>query len=89
MATAREARAGAGAREHQEARRAEMARIAGERFECPPPLLPEKLGFIEQEIGEATAKSATMDGLNAERERLARSIWSPKASLPSWRNRAP
>ena len=40
LATAREARAGLAARaENEEARRSEMARISGERFQCPPPLL--------------------------------------------------
>ncbi|HYC82163.1 MAG TPA: AAA family ATPase, partial [Solirubrobacterales bacterium] len=53
LAAAREARAGAAARaENQESRRVEMARISGERFECPPPLLPDKLGFEESSIAE-------------------------------------
>ena len=71
LASAREARAGAEARhENQESRRIEMARIAGERFECPPPLLPEKLGFDEAGVVEAAAQSAALERLNADRERL-------------------
>jgi chromosome segregation protein len=68
---AREARAGAVARhENQESRRIEMARIAGERFECPPPLLPEKLGFAESGILEAASESAALERFTAERERI-------------------
>ena len=71
LATARESRAGAQARhENQESRRIEMARIAGERFECPPPLLPERIGFEEGSVSDAAAESAGLDRLNAERERL-------------------
>jgi chromosome segregation protein len=71
LATAREARAGAVARhENQEARRVEMGRISGERFECPPPLLPEKIGFDAASLAPAAEESARMDRLNAERERI-------------------
>ncbi|HEX4738184.1 MAG TPA: chromosome segregation protein SMC [Allosphingosinicella sp.] len=71
LATAREARAGAAARhENQEGRRIEMGRISGERFECPPPLLPEKLGFPEESIAEAGEESARHERLMAERERI-------------------
>ncbi len=71
MATAREARAGAVARaENQELRRIEMGRVSGERFECPPPLLPEKVGFDETAVSDASAESATHDRLTADRERL-------------------
>ncbi len=71
LAVAREARAGAVARaENQESRRIEMGRIAGERFECPPPLLPQRLGFEEATIEPAGAESATLDRLTAERERI-------------------
>jgi chromosome segregation protein len=71
LATAREARAGAVARhENQEMRRIEMGRISGERFECPPPLLPEKLGFDADRVDPAAAESARMDRLTAERERI-------------------
>ncbi|MFN4221155.1 MAG: chromosome segregation SMC family protein [Novosphingobium meiothermophilum] len=71
LATARETRAGAVARaENEDARRQEMAGISGERFQCPPPLLPERFDFASAEIGTAGAESAAMDRLAAERERI-------------------
>ncbi|WP_114953390.1 chromosome segregation protein SMC [Sphingosinicella terrae] len=71
LASAREARAGAVARaENQESRRIEMGRISGEKFQCPPPLLPEKVGFDAGTIGEAAAESATLDRQTQERERI-------------------
>jgi chromosome segregation protein len=71
LSTAREARAGAEARaENQELRRVEMGRVSGERFECPPPVLPEKLEFDEAELGVAADESARLDRLQAERERI-------------------
>jgi chromosome segregation protein len=71
LAVAREARAGAVARhENQESRRIEMGRISGERFECPPPLLPEKLGFDEATIAPAAEESSRHERLMAERERI-------------------
>jgi chromosome segregation protein len=71
LATAREARAGAVARhENQEGRRIEMGRISGERFECPPPVLPEKLGFDEEQISPAGEESARHERMLAERERI-------------------
>jgi chromosome segregation protein len=71
LATAREARAGAAARfENQESRRVEMGRISGERFECPPPLLPEKLGFDDAGIAGAVDESARHERLMQERERI-------------------
>jgi chromosome segregation protein len=71
LATAREARAGAVARhENQEMRRVEMGRISGERFECPPPLLPEKLGFDEGTIAPANEESSRHERMLAERERI-------------------
>lgn len=71
LATAREARAGAQARlENQELRRVEMSRIAGERFECPAPVLPEKVGFDIAEVADGGAESARLDRLTADRERL-------------------
>ncbi|MDJ0275217.1 AAA family ATPase [Sphingomonas sp. 2R-10] len=70
LATAREARAGAGARaEAQEQRRLEMGRLSGERFQCPPPLLP-RIGFVGAEVGEAVAESAAFDRLLADRDRI-------------------
>ncbi len=71
LASAREARAGAVARaENEEGRRAEMAGIAGERFQCPPPLLPERFGFAGDAVAGAGAESAAHDRLLADRERL-------------------
>ncbi|HEX8449075.1 MAG TPA: AAA family ATPase [Allosphingosinicella sp.] len=71
LATAREARAGAAARhENQEARRIEMGRISGERFECPPPLLPQKVGFDEASIVPAGEESTRHERMTAERERI-------------------
>jgi len=71
LAVAREARAGAAARaENQESRRIEMGRIAGERFECPPPLLPERLGFDATSIQPAASESSNLDRLTQDRERI-------------------
>jgi chromosome segregation protein len=71
LASAREARAGAAARaENEEERRAEMARISGERFQCPPPLLLERFDFTADEIADAARESEAMDKLVADRERI-------------------
>lgn len=71
LAAARESRAGAAARaENEEARRAEMAAISGERFQCPPPLLPERFEFDSKQVAAAQDESAAHDRLVAERERI-------------------
>jgi chromosome segregation protein len=71
LSSAREQRAGAQARaENQDLRRVEMGRVSGERFECPPPVLPQKLGFDEGELGDAPSESARLDRLQADRERI-------------------
>ena len=71
LSTAREARAGAMARaENQELRRVEMGRVAGERFECPAPLLPERVGFDAEEVRDAAYESQQLEALTMERERL-------------------
>ncbi|WP_152569585.1 chromosome segregation protein SMC [Sphingomonas ginsengisoli (ex An et al. 2013)] len=71
MAAARERRAGADARaEAQVARRIEYGRVCGEKFECPPPLLPQKLGFDPAQLTDAVEESATLERLTGERERL-------------------
>ncbi len=71
LSSARELRAGAQARaENQELRRVEMGRVSGERFECPPPVLPEKLGFDAADIGVAAEESARLDRLQMDRERI-------------------
>lgn len=71
VAAARETRAGAVARsENAELRRIEMGRLSGERFECPPPLLPQKAGFDGESVGDPNAESAQHDRLVSDRERL-------------------
>ncbi|NIJ39051.1 chromosome segregation protein [Sphingopyxis panaciterrae] len=71
VAAARETRAGAAARsENAELRRIEMGRLSGERFECPPPLLPQKAGFESDSVSDAVHESAQHDRLIADRERL-------------------
>ncbi len=71
LAAAREERAGAVARaENQELRRIEMGRISGERFECPPPLLPERVGFAVEDVGEAQVESPRLERLTMDRERI-------------------
>ncbi len=71
LATARETRAGALARaENEEARRIEMGRISGERFQCPPPMLPAKYAFDANAVNNAADESAHMEKLVADRERI-------------------
>jgi len=71
LAAARETRAGAQARaEDQELRRVEMGRVSGERFECPPPLLPERQGFAPENVGATSDESARLERLTLDRERL-------------------
>ncbi|MDE2595668.1 MAG: AAA family ATPase [Sphingomonadales bacterium] len=71
LASARELRAGAAARaENEENRRAEMAGISGERFQCPPPLLPERFTFASAEVAAAAQESTEHDRLIADRERI-------------------
>ena len=71
LAEARENRAGLAARaENQEARRIEMARISGERFQCPPPLLADKFGFEPDTVASAETEGEEMDRLSASRERI-------------------
>ena len=71
LTTAREARAGLAAKaENEEARREEMARISGERFQCPPAMLPGKFGFAADEVKASALESEEMDRLTASRERI-------------------
>jgi chromosome segregation protein len=71
LSAAREARAGIAARaQNEDQRRQEMAAISGERFQCPPPLLPGRLGFAGDAVAAAPAVSAEHDRLLSERERL-------------------
>uniref|UniRef100_UPI003FA711CD chromosome segregation protein SMC n=1 Tax=Sphingomonas sp. Leaf24 TaxID=1735690 RepID=UPI003FA711CD len=70
LAAARETRAGASARaEGHEQRRLETGRLSGERFQCPPPLLP-RIGFVGAEVGDAAAETAAHDRLLADRDRI-------------------
>ena len=64
---------GAAARaENEEARRGEFARASGERFHCPPPLLPERIGFDGAEAASLSAErhAQQLESLSASRERL-------------------
>jgi len=71
LSTAREARAGSAARaENEETRRAEMARISGERFQCPPPMLAGRFGFDGEAVGNSSVESDEMERLAASRERI-------------------
>jgi chromosome segregation protein len=71
LASARENRAGAAARaENEEGRRVEMTRISGERFQCPPPVLPERFAFAPADVGAAQDEMAAMERLMADRERI-------------------
>jgi chromosome segregation protein len=70
-ADTRERRAAAAARaEAQQARSAEFARTAVDKFECVPQRLPEKLGFDPSEIRNADEEAAQLERLVAERERI-------------------
>lgn len=71
LSQARERRATAAARaEAADEKRVETNRLSGERFECPPPVLPEKLGFASADIRIAQSEQAEHDRLSAERERI-------------------
>ncbi|MEO5705588.1 MAG: chromosome segregation protein SMC [Alteraurantiacibacter sp.] len=71
LSTARELRATLATRaENEEQRREEMARLSGERFQCPPPLLAERFAFDEATVGHSTTETETMDQLVASRERI-------------------
>jgi chromosome segregation protein len=71
LLSAREARAGAQARsENEDQRRAELNRMSGERFQCPPPLLTERFGFADADVRNAGEETRTMEQYGADRERL-------------------
>ena len=71
LAVAREGRATLATRaENEESRRSEMARLSGERFQCPPPSLAEKFEFEEGAITNAETESEELDRLIASRERI-------------------
>ena len=71
LSTARENRAGLAAKaESAESRREEMARLSGDRFQCPPPLLAGRFEFTPADVAGAEEESAANDRLLAERERI-------------------
>ena len=71
LAAARENRAGLAERaENQDGRRIEMERISGERFQAPPPMLPSKFEFDENDVQTAEVESDELDRLTASRERI-------------------
>jgi len=71
LSTAREARAGLSARaENEESRRGEMARISGERFQCPPPMLAGRFQFDAETVKNFSTESKEMERLTASRERI-------------------
>jgi chromosome segregation protein len=70
-ADTRERRAAAAARaEAQQARSAEFARQAVDKFEVVPQRLPEKLGFDAEEPRDADEEAVMLERLTAERERI-------------------
>ena len=71
LTQSREIRAGAAARaENQELRRIEMGRLSGERFECPAPVLPERVGFAADTVRGPADESTAHERLSVERERI-------------------
>ncbi len=71
LANVRESRATAQAQaDNQDQRRIEMGRISGERFECPPPVLPQKLDFNEDDVRDTTQESAALEKFQQDRERI-------------------
>ena len=52
------------------ARLEELARISGERFQCPPAMLPSRFGFAETGDAKAAAMSQELERLTAARERI-------------------
>ncbi|NCP20001.1 MAG: AAA family ATPase [Erythrobacter sp.] len=71
LAEARERRAQlANQAENEDARRAEMARISGERFHKPPPLLPNAFDFDEAQVADRDAEAEALEKLTNARERI-------------------
>jgi chromosome segregation protein len=71
LTSARERRAAATAHaESAEARRIEMGRISGERFQCPPPLLPGTAGFAAEDVGSPQVEGEAHERLTQDRERI-------------------
>ena len=71
LSEARERRAQlANQAENEDARRAEMARVSGERFQKPPPLLPAAFEFDEADVADRDAEAEALDKLTQSRERI-------------------
>ena len=71
LSEARERRAQlANQAENEDARRAEMARVSGEKFHKPPPLLPAAFEFDEADVADRDAESDALDRLTQSRERI-------------------
>ncbi|MFV0644620.1 MAG: AAA family ATPase [Sphingomonadaceae bacterium] len=71
LAVARETRASLVAKaDNEENRRSELARMSGEKFQCPPPLLAERFSFDADEVGNTEQITGTLDQLNSSRERI-------------------
>jgi chromosome segregation protein len=71
LSEARERRAQlANQAENEDARRSEMARVSGERFHKPPPLLPAAYEFDEEDVADREAESEALDKLTTARERI-------------------
>jgi chromosome segregation protein len=47
-----------------------MARISGERFQCPPPLLGRQFAFEPEQVADNVQEAAELDKLTADRERI-------------------
>jgi len=56
--------------ENEDARRAEMARVSGEKFHKPPPLLPAAFEFEEAGVADRDAEAEALDKLTQSRERI-------------------
>jgi len=71
LAAARERRAQlANQAENEDARRTEMARVSGERFHKPPPLLPAAFEFDEDDVADRESEAEALDRLTQSRERI-------------------
>ncbi|MBB3035489.1 AAA family ATPase [Alteriqipengyuania lutimaris] len=71
LAEARERRAQAETRaENEDARRSEMARVSGDRFHKPPPLLPATFEFDENDVADREAEAEALEKLTSARERI-------------------
>ncbi|MET0138303.1 MAG: chromosome segregation protein, partial [Sphingobium sp.] len=71
LARAREQRASAAARsENATQRRMEIGSLCGDRFQCPPPLLPERFAFTADSVDMPEREQANHERLSLERDRM-------------------